>query len=136
MNFTFVVTNVGNVTLTGVSLSDPVLDAVTCPASILAPGESMTCTGSPYTVTSADAKRGRLTNSATVSSAYCPASGCVLVEAADTVTLVTAKVADNSDGGGLAATGASGVARLVGLGVGILAAGVVLLVAARRRRRV
>jgi uncharacterized repeat protein (TIGR01451 family) len=145
VNFTFVATNTGNVTLTGIALTDPMLTTLTCPATMLAPGESMTCTGSPYTIKAADVKLGHLTNSAIVSSAYCPTTGCVVVDAADTVTVTTARVAGETDGGGgngnggngggLAYTGLAGGFGIAGLGGGILAAGILLLVVARRRRK-
>jgi hypothetical protein len=47
-------TNTGNVSLTGVTISDPLLGTLTCnqPAS-LAPGEALTCTGI-YTVSQSD----------------------------------------------------------------------------------
>jgi hypothetical protein len=44
-HWTYVVTNVGNVRLTPVSVSDDHGVAVTCPQTALEPGESMTCTG-------------------------------------------------------------------------------------------
>ncbi len=44
--WTYVVTNTGDVQLTGVSVTDDRGVAVTCPKSVLAPGESMTCTAS------------------------------------------------------------------------------------------
>ncbi|MFK8030371.1 MAG: SdrD B-like domain-containing protein, partial [Gammaproteobacteria bacterium] len=46
VEWTYVVTNLGNVSLTGVSVSDDQGVAVSCPMSTLAAGESMTCTGS------------------------------------------------------------------------------------------
>ena len=64
----FVVTNVGNVTLTSVRVSDPMLTGVTCPTSTLAPEESVECTADPYTVTPADAARGTIVNTAVVGS--------------------------------------------------------------------
>lgn len=54
--YSILVTNVGNQTLTGVTVDDPLLGALTCtPAqpATLAPAASMTCTGS-YEVTQAD----------------------------------------------------------------------------------
>jgi hypothetical protein len=44
--FTYVVSNTGNVALTGVHVTDSKGVAVSCPKTSLAPGESMTCTGS------------------------------------------------------------------------------------------
>ncbi|MEU7524298.1 hypothetical protein AB0A74_01030 [Saccharothrix sp. NPDC042600] len=70
ITFNFVVTNTGNVTLTGISVDDTLSApagpevTVTCPSTGLAPGESTTCTSSPYTVTQADADHGSVDNSA------------------------------------------------------------------------
>ena len=44
VTWSYVVTNTGNVQLTGVSVVDSVLGAVSCPQDVLAVGESMTCT--------------------------------------------------------------------------------------------
>ncbi len=58
INYTITVKNIGNVTLTGIVVSDPLLDEpVDCPLNTLAPGESMTCTGI-YTVTQDDIDNG------------------------------------------------------------------------------
>ena len=46
VQWTFVVTNTGDVRLAGVSVTDNRGVAVTCPKTALDPGESMTCTGS------------------------------------------------------------------------------------------
>ena len=61
--FTFLVTNDGNVTMTGLTITDPLIATVTCPVTTLAPGASTTCTGS-YTVTQADVDAGGFTNTA------------------------------------------------------------------------
>jgi uncharacterized repeat protein (TIGR01451 family) len=76
--YSFVVSNTGNVTLTGVSVADtltapagPAL-TVSCPVSVLAPGGSMTCTAT-YVVTQADVDAGSVVNTATVSGTWnCP----------------------------------------------------------------
>ena len=66
--YTFLVTNTGNVTLTGITVTDTRVASVSCPESTLAPGASMTCTGS-YTVTQADINAGgNLSNVATADS--------------------------------------------------------------------
>ena len=63
-------TNIGNVTLTGVTITDPLLGTLACtplqPAS-LAPNGVLTCSGS-YTVTQADLDRGFVDNTATADS--------------------------------------------------------------------
>ncbi|MBA8880913.1 DUF7507 domain-containing protein [Phyllobacterium myrsinacearum] len=65
IDYTFVVTNNGNVPLTNISVSDGKLDATaTCPVTSLAPGAETTCTGS-HTLTQADVNAGKVTNTAT-----------------------------------------------------------------------
>ncbi|MBI4884975.1 MAG: hypothetical protein HY826_13070, partial [Actinobacteria bacterium] len=66
VNYSFLVTNTGNVTLTSVAVSDPLpgLSAVTCPQTTLAPSAATTCTAS-YTVTLADMNAGSIANTAT-----------------------------------------------------------------------
>ena len=65
IDYTFVVTNTGNVTLTGVSVDDPKVGTVSCPVTTLAPGESTTCTAT-YTLTQVDVDAGHVANTATV----------------------------------------------------------------------
>ncbi len=62
--YTFVVTNTGNVTLDPVTVTDPVVGAVTCPPGALAPGASKTCTAT-YTLTQVDVDSGHVANTAT-----------------------------------------------------------------------
>jgi uncharacterized repeat protein (TIGR01451 family) len=71
IDYSFLVTNTGNVTMTGITVTDtlaapagPAL-TVTCPGTELAAGKSMTCTAS-YTVTQADLDNGQVRNSAVV----------------------------------------------------------------------
>ncbi len=67
LTYQFVVTNDGNVTLSGVTVSDllPGISAITCGAfsGTLAPGQSVTCTAT-YTVTATDVNVGAITNNA------------------------------------------------------------------------
>ncbi|KAB1880909.1 hypothetical protein F6W70_17705, partial [Microbacterium maritypicum] len=66
IDYSFVVLNTGNVTLTGVSVDDPKAGSVTCDPTTLAPGESVTCTAdAPYTVTEQDIIDGGVVNTAT-----------------------------------------------------------------------
>ncbi|MHA6765224.1 beta strand repeat-containing protein [Streptacidiphilus sp. PAMC 29251] len=71
VDYSFLVTNTGNVTLTDVTVTETAFSGtgpapvVTCPAGAasLAPGTSVTCTGS-YAVTQADINAGQITNNA------------------------------------------------------------------------
>jgi large repetitive protein len=63
--YSFLVTNTGNVTMTGISMFDPKVPNVRCPVTVLAPTASTTCTGS-HPVTQADVDAGAVTNTATV----------------------------------------------------------------------
>ncbi|MGL5808566.1 MAG: DUF7507 domain-containing protein, partial [Nocardioides sp.] len=63
--YTFLVTNTGNVTLNPISINDPKVGAVTCPATTLAPTASTTCTAT-YALTQADVDSGSVLNTATV----------------------------------------------------------------------
>ncbi|WTM64129.1 hypothetical protein U2H20_09160 [Humidisolicoccus flavus] len=70
VNYSILVTNLGNVTLTGVSASDPLLSGLTPPATwpsgtanVLAPGQSVTYTGS-YVITQTDINAGTRSNTA------------------------------------------------------------------------
>ncbi|QDP96224.1 DUF11 domain-containing protein [Microlunatus elymi] len=72
VQYTFVVTNTGNVSLHDVDVSDDAfsgsgdLSAISCPpaAATMAPGDQITCTAD-YTVTQKDLDAGRITNTAT-----------------------------------------------------------------------
>ncbi|HQG78691.1 MAG TPA: gliding motility-associated C-terminal domain-containing protein [Bacteroidales bacterium] len=67
IHYTIVVTNTGNVTLTGVTVSDP-NTILSCPGApfILAPGRTVTCTAN-HTITVDDVNRGSFSNRASVS---------------------------------------------------------------------
>ncbi|MRR28947.1 hypothetical protein EG834_01115, partial [bacterium] len=57
----YVVTNTGNVELTGVAVTDNKLGAITCPKTVLAPLESMTCTKTGTAVMGQYANMGTVT---------------------------------------------------------------------------
>lgn len=66
--YSYLVTNTGTSTVTGISLADDNVDAApTCLQTSLAPGASTTCTAS-HTVTPAEAAAGSVNNTATASS--------------------------------------------------------------------
>ena len=82
VDYTFEVSNTGNVTLTGIGVTDPTVAGVVCPDTTLAPGDTTTCTAT-YTLTQADVDAGEVVNTATASGT--PPTGPP-VEATDTVT--------------------------------------------------
>ena len=97
IDYSYLVTNTGNVTLAGpVTVTDDKA-TVTCPAGGLAPGASMTCTAS-YTITQADLDAGSVTN---IAQAH--ANGADSNSDDETVTAVQTrassitKIADPSD---------------------------------------
>ncbi|MGW9269836.1 DUF7507 domain-containing protein [Microbacterium sp. NPDC055599] len=67
IDYTFTVTNTGNVTLTDVAVADPKVGTVTCDVTTLAPGAVATCTAPAYTVTTDDEAAGEVANTATAS---------------------------------------------------------------------
>ncbi|HWL44366.1 MAG TPA: LPXTG cell wall anchor domain-containing protein [Ilumatobacter sp.] len=104
LEFEFVVTNTGNVELTGLIVSDPLpgMSAITCPATTLAPAESTTCAGT-YTTTQTDVDFGSVINTA---AATATAAGGTTPTAEDTATvdadqnpdIELTKTADAADG--------------------------------------
>ncbi|WP_341925730.1 hypothetical protein [Nocardioides psychrotolerans] len=108
ITYSFVVTNTGTVTLSGVALSDPKIGPVTCPAGSLAPGASVTCSQRTYVITQADVVAGAVVNTATAS-AVPPTGAPVSDDDTDTTTLPvrpsisldkTASAIDDLDGNG------------------------------------
>ena len=101
VNYQYVVTNTGNVTISALSVSDNRIATVTCPVTTLAPAASTTCTAS-YTITQADLNAGSVTNIATASGT--PARGTLTpvtdnetVNAAANPALTLAKTAVSGD---------------------------------------
>ena len=100
VNYTYLVTNTGNVSLASVGVTDPMpgLSPVTCPISTLAPGAFETCAAT-YTTTQADVDRGSITNIGTATGT--PPSGppvtaqsTVILPAAQAPAIGLAKSAD------------------------------------------
>jgi uncharacterized repeat protein (TIGR01451 family) len=108
ISYAILVTNTGNTTLTGVSVSDPLLGTLVCTPTqpaMLAPGESMTCTGS-YTVTQGDIDGngggdGDIDNTATADSDQTgPSTDSEAVPVVQTSSLAINKTVTDVDGGG------------------------------------
>jgi len=79
--FTFEVANTGNVTLSAVSVDDPLVVPVVCTVNQLAPGQVTVCTGT-YSATQADVDAGAFVNTAVATGT--PPAGAP-VTAADSV---------------------------------------------------
>ncbi|MGY6553133.1 MAG: DUF7507 domain-containing protein [Wenzhouxiangella sp.] len=85
IDYQLTATNIGNVTLSNVSISDPDVGALSCtPAqpATLAPTETLVCTGS-YSVTQDDVNAGSFTNTATANGT---SPGGIPVSAVDDAT--------------------------------------------------
>jgi len=65
VSYSFAVTNMGNVTLSVVSVADSKAGKVACPQTTVAPGKKTTCTAT-YTATDGDIAAGVISNRATV----------------------------------------------------------------------
>jgi hypothetical protein len=93
LHYTLVATNVGNATLTGVSITDPRLGTLDCTQPVdLAPGGTLTCTG-VYTTQASDLKAdftGAAVNTATASGMS--GSNTVTTTATATVPQTTTRI--------------------------------------------
>jgi uncharacterized repeat protein (TIGR01451 family) len=81
INYTFKVTNTGNVTLTAVAVTDAKVANITCPSTTLLPGASTSCTGNPYVLTQADIDAGKVVNTANTTGT--PPSGPAVTDVSD-----------------------------------------------------
>lgn len=92
VTYSFLVTNTGDLTLSGIHVDDSAfsgtgtLGAITCPVTTLAPLAQTTCTAD-YTLTQADVDAGTLTNTATA--AGNPPGSTAVVTSADSSATVT-----------------------------------------------
>ncbi|SDU92300.1 conserved repeat domain-containing protein [Microlunatus sagamiharensis] len=128
IRWTFVVTNTGTLTLDDVAVDDPTAGTVACPTTTLAPGEQTVCTAAERVITSSDARRGYVTNTATAT-----AGDTVGRTLSDTAS-ARVRVAPLAQATELAKTGATvwlGYAAVLGLL--LVAAGGLVLVRGRRR---
>jgi uncharacterized repeat protein (TIGR01451 family)/LPXTG-motif cell wall-anchored protein len=145
IGYHFLITNTGTVTITHVTVDDNhfsgtgSLSTINCPTATLAPQATETCSAS-YTVTSEDLTATTLTNTATVtgSRGVSAASASVTSDPSTALVAITARsthqLPQSSSGSGtsLPDTGTD-VLGLGGIAAALLLAGVLVLVAARRR---
>ncbi|MGD0309225.1 MAG: kelch repeat-containing protein [Acidobacteriota bacterium] len=98
ITYTLVATNDGNVTLTGVNITDPKFTSLNCTQPVsLVPGSALTCSGS-YSITQADLDAGAVTNTANAAGMFgttsIPANpASVTVAAAQNIHLSLSKAA-------------------------------------------
>jgi uncharacterized repeat protein (TIGR01451 family) len=96
VTYSFLVTNTGNVTATGLAIVDDAfsgtgsLSAITCPTTSLAPDADTTCTAT-YSLTQADADAGSVTNTAHATATG--AGGAAVSSAASTATVSVTQAA-------------------------------------------
>ncbi|WP_418152373.1 hypothetical protein AB8615_10925 [Litorimonas sp. RW-G-Af-16] len=83
LNYTYLITNTGNVNVTNIAVADDRIPSLSCPSANLAPAANVTCTGT-YTVTQEDINTGFVTNNVSVTGT--PAGG-TLAPALDQVTV-------------------------------------------------
>ena len=72
--YSYLLNNTGNVAIGSIAIADNKVASVSCPAAMLAPGATMTCTGS-YTTSAADVAAGSVTDTATANGI--PAAGAL-----------------------------------------------------------
>ena len=86
IHYNYLVTNTGNVTLTGIKVNDLLsgLSAIACPSAALNPGKDMTCTAT-YVTTQANVQAGSVANTATVTGD--PPSGSPVLSGPSTVVI-------------------------------------------------
>jgi uncharacterized repeat protein (TIGR01451 family) len=135
VTYSFRVTNTGTVTLSGVTITETTFSgtgavpAATCPGGSLAPGSAVTCTAT-YQVTPADARAGRLTNTATAS-ATAPGGVAPPTSGASTASSIVALPGAVDP---LALTGAGAAAGLGFTALNLVAAGLAILLLRRVAR--
>ncbi|MDT4904579.1 MAG: hypothetical protein QOH52_2595, partial [Pseudonocardiales bacterium] len=128
ITWTLLVANVGTATVDHIKVSDPTAGTVTCPATSLAPGQSMTCTAPAHVITADDVAAGGVHNVAT-------ATGAGVEGATVTSNQGQASVAVHATPAPpLASTGNDTQQELTLVGL-LLGAGCVLSLAGARRRR-
>jgi len=84
LDYTYTLTNTGNVNITAITVIDDLIPSLSCPVTSLAPSANFICTGQ-YIVTQADINDGFVTNNVTADGT--PAGG-ILAPANDQVTVM------------------------------------------------
>ncbi|MFE6867280.1 hypothetical protein ACFVFS_12015 [Kitasatospora sp. NPDC057692] len=136
------VANQGTLTITDIKIDDPTAGEVTCPRTTLTPGETMTCTTKPHTITTQDAERGKVVNTATATgkAGTTPltspeATATVKVEQGNPATPVGPAAAKPSGPSGILAHTGTAVLTVLGIGAALLIVGALTLGLSKRRQR-
>lgn len=91
IQYTFTVSNTGDLVLNDIAVSDAKIGSVSCPQPTLAPGDTETCSAdADYTITAADQAAGAVENSATASGVPEGATATIGSSPSSTSTPVTA----------------------------------------------
>ncbi len=117
--YQFRVTNTGNVTLTGITVTDDTFAIpVTCPVTILAPSASTICTAnSAHTITLVETANGQVSNTATVTGIFSgiPFSSSDTLETtvqAIVPSTISGQVRDDTNGNGILTDKDSGLSNV------------------------
>ncbi|WP_299030919.1 hypothetical protein [uncultured Sulfitobacter sp.] len=86
LEYDYILTNTGNVDLLSPVVSDDRV-GVTCPATLIAPGTSITCQSAVYATLQGDLNRGGVTNTATASATIAGPDGGTVTSNSDNVTV-------------------------------------------------
>ncbi|WP_136443917.1 DUF7507 domain-containing protein [Pacificoceanicola onchidii] len=86
LSYDFSVTNTGNVTLRNVTVSDPLIPAMSCVLSEIAPGATASCPSESYTVTQDDVDAETIPNTATAVAV--PAQGSQLTQTSSSTATI------------------------------------------------
>ncbi|MDP8997723.1 MAG: DUF4832 domain-containing protein, partial [Pseudomonadota bacterium] len=84
IKYSFTISNLGDVTLSAIAVTDIKVGPVTCLATTLAPAATTTCSAANYTLTQADMDAGQASNQASVTAN--PPTGAAVSDLSDPVT--------------------------------------------------
>ncbi|WP_374009427.1 CshA/CshB family fibrillar adhesin-related protein [Leifsonia sp. LS-T14] len=148
IQYTFLLTNTGEVALSTLTVTDPKAGSVSCPVGTLQPGSSTTCTADAlYTVTDQDVQAGQVVNTATANGDVPPGVAPIDPPSSTAITptqrILSTPGATPSPGttisavtpaGRLPSTGSDVPTAVLAVTAMLVLTGALLLAAGRRRR--